>query len=34
MLPDIRVGELMLMYLQKHVQKHYVKNGRRRPNKP
>ncbi|HEV8066968.1 MAG TPA: site-specific integrase [Planctomycetaceae bacterium] len=27
-LPDIRVGELMLTYLDKHVQKHYVKNGR------
>jgi integrase len=27
-LPDIRVGELMLMYLDKHVQKRYVKNGR------
>jgi integrase len=27
-LPDIRVGELMLMYSDRHVQKHYVKNGR------
>jgi integrase len=27
-LPDIRVGELILMYLEKHVRKHYVKIGR------
>jgi hypothetical protein len=27
-LPDIRVGELILTYLAKHVRKHYVKIGR------
>ena len=27
-LPDIRVGELILIYLEKHVRRHYVKTGR------
>lgn len=28
LLPDIRIGELMLMYRERHVRKHYLKHGR------
>jgi integrase len=33
-LPDIRVGELILTYLEKHVRKHYVKVGRPTSEQP